>query len=171
MRLYRYVGPKRIADRVEPIPAGTPIRCADDLYRWIRDSEQELDADDCVIATFVIDANGVLLVADRRSEHVACAGRQLVLSAGELTIRSSDSTVVVIGASNQSTGYCPEPESWPAVATALRLAGLEAPAGFTLECVFRLCPKCGNKNLVKDSVFDCGVCGSSLPVAYNCQDQ
>ena len=35
--------------------------------------------------TFVIGVDGVLRVADRRSEHVACAGGGDVLSAGELT--------------------------------------------------------------------------------------
>ena len=31
MRLYHYVGPKRIADRAGPEPTGTPILCAADV--------------------------------------------------------------------------------------------------------------------------------------------
>src|SRR5262245_39581494 len=118
MRLYRYIGPKRIADRATPTPSGTPIRTSADVMRWVRDSGQRLSHDGCVIATFVVDATGALLVADRHSEHVACAGRQSVRSAGEITFRVVG-TVEVAAVSNQSTGYCPEPESWPAVATAL----------------------------------------------------
>jgi hypothetical protein len=169
MRLYRYIGPKQIADRVAAALKGTPIRCAADLIQWIEVTGQELDQDDCVIATFVIAAAGELLVADRRSEHVACAGRQPVLSAGELTIHVANSEATIVGVSNQSTGYCPEPESWPAVESALKAAGIEAPNTFTFCCTFRLCPKCINKNLVKEGVFECGVCGSDLPLKYNCQ--
>src|SRR5262245_13695081 len=132
MRLYQYIGPKQIADRASPTPAGTPIRSAADLARWVRESGQRPNSDRCVIATFVVDAAGVLLVADRHSEHVACAGQRPVRSAGEITFRVIGQTVEVTAASNQSTGYCPEPESWPAVAAALSAAGLEPPAGFDL---------------------------------------
>lgn len=122
-----------------------------------------------LIATFVIDQAGTLLVADRHSEHVACAGRQPVLSAGEITFRITRQSVEVAEVSNQSTGYCPEPESWPAVESALVAAGLSRPSGFSLKCHFRLCVACGQKNLVKDSVFECQVCGAELPTTYNCQ--
>jgi hypothetical protein len=37
--------------------------------------------------TFVIDLNGELRIAPRRSEHVACAEGHAVLSAGEMTFR------------------------------------------------------------------------------------
>src|SRR5262245_38567290 len=144
MRLYRYIGPKRIADRATPTPAGTPIRSAADVARWVRESGQQPGPDGCVIATFVVDAAGVLLVADRRCEHVACAGRQPVQSAGEITFRGGGRTVEVAAVSNQSTGYCPEPESWPAVVAALSAAGLEPPEGFALACQFRRCLGCGS---------------------------
>lgn len=167
MQLYRYVGPKRIADRVRSEPAGVPIRSPADVLAWVRDTAQGLSGG-CVIATFVVDAAGILLVADRRSEHVACAGRQPVRSAGEITF-AVGRAVEVAGVSNQSTGYCPEPESWPAVAAALTAAGLESPAGFSLACEFRRCVGCGSLTLVKYGVFECGVCGAELPVEYNCQ--
>ena len=48
--------------------------------------------------------------------HVACAAGGPVLSAGEITF-DDDMTVAEI--TNQSTGFCPEPESWPAVSDAL----------------------------------------------------
>lgn len=170
MRMYRYIGPKEIAVRVQPDRRGTPIHSASDVVRWVTDSQQELDADGCVIATFVVDESGTMRVADRRSEHVACAGGQRVLSAGEMTFDLSGRVARVSGVSNQSTGYCPEPESWPAVAAVLAAAGLDAPPGFTLACVFRRCVGCGMRNLVKDGLFECGVCDRKLPPEYNCQD-
>jgi hypothetical protein len=168
MQLYRYVGPKRIADRIRPEPAGVPIRSPADVLDWVRHTAQVLSGG-CVTATFVVDESGTLLIADRRSEHVACAGGRPVRSAGEITFRVAH-TVEVVGVSNQSTGYCPEPKSWPAVATALIQAGLVAPDGFTLACEFRRCRGCGNLTLVKDEVFECGVCGAELPTEYNAQE-
>lgn len=169
MKVYHYVGPRRIAERVATSSSGTPICSSRDVLAWIRTSSQELDADGCVIATFVVDDVGVLKIADRRSEHVICAGGAPVRSAGEMTFAIHGGEVSVAAVSNQSTGYCPEPESWPAVAEALSNAGLSAPAGFNFMCVFRLCSACGNRNLIKDDVFECGVCGQALPAWYNCQ--
>lgn len=166
MRSYRYVGPQAIADRSPQQPAGKPIRSPDDVREWVGETGQEL-VGDCVIATFVVDLSGVLRVADRRSEHVACAGGQEVLAAGEMTFVIGK-TVGVDEVSNQSTGYCPEPESWPAVAQALQSAGLAAPAGYSHGCIFRRCG-CGNVTLVKSGVFECGICGSELPAKYNVQ--
>jgi hypothetical protein len=171
MRAYRYVGPKRIADRIVPDQRGAPIRSPDDVIRWVADSGQTSDADGYVIATFVLDQAGNLLVADRHSEHVACAVGEPVLSAGEMTFDLTAPPVRVVEVSNQSTGYCPEPESWPAVAAALTAAGLEAPPWFARVCVFRRCVGCGMRNLVKDGVFECAVCGRDLPAEYNCQDE
>jgi hypothetical protein len=72
-----------------------------------------------------------------------------------------------VSVSNQSTGYCPEPESWPAVALALRAAGLNAPDGYSPALIFRRCLACSSKNIVKDGVFVCGVCESDLPEQWN----
>jgi hypothetical protein len=167
MSVYRYVGPKDIADRVRSEHRGTPIRSADDVLAWIRATEQQL-SDSCVVATFVVDTDGVLRIADRRSEHVACAGGQPVLSAGEMTF-SVAGQVEVVEASNQSTGYCPEPESWSDVGQALARAGLRGPSRFTLECVFRRCGQCGSITLIKNELFRCGICNAALPQEYNIQ--
>jgi hypothetical protein len=167
MQLYRYVGPREIADRIRPEFAGAAVCAADDIRTWIANSDQELN-DGCVTATFVIDADGVLRIADRRSEHVACAGGQPVRSAGEITFHAGRQ-IEVVSVTNQSTGYCPEPESWPEVAAALGRAGLEAPAAFALTCEFRRCVGCGSIALIKEGVFECAVCGAALPLEYNCQ--
>lgn len=170
MKVYRYVGPRRIAERVAVSSEGTVVRSSRDVLAWIAASSQELDPDGCVIATFVVDDAGLLKIADRRSEHVVCAGGACVRSAGEMTFAIRDGEVSVAAVSNQSTGYCPEPESWPAVAGALSNAGFSAPVDFSFACVFRLCVQCGSKNLIKDGIFECGVCGQALPARYNCQD-
>ncbi|MDY3554615.1 hypothetical protein R5W24_003741 [Gemmata sp. JC717] len=120
--------------------------------------------------TFVVSAEGTLLVADRRSEHVACAGNRPVRAAGEMCFALERGRVLVTRVSNQSTGYCPEPKSWGAVADALRAAGLEPTDGFDPRCEFRRCLGCGWLNLVKDSVFECAGCQAELPNRYNAQE-
>ena len=121
-----------------------------------------------MIATFIVDASGFLFVADRHSEHVACAGGLSVRSAGEITF-SVGPTVEVLEVSNQSTGYCPEPESWPAVADALSRAKFVAPDRFARAYAFRRCDGCDQLTLIKDSIFECGVCGAELSIEYNVQ--
>jgi hypothetical protein len=157
MRRYSYVGPDEIRRRVAGAAAGHEVRVAADLERLVRDEPM----------TFVVDEHGVLRVADRRSEHVACAGGGDVLSAGELVAVRDGGGVSVTDVSNQSTGYCPEPESWPAVARALDEAGIAHPGRFTYEVTFRRCPRCAERNLVKDDVFECAVCGGTLPRTWN----
>jgi hypothetical protein len=164
MRPYRYVGPKEIRHRKRG-PAGTVIRSAADLEEWARARDRL--PDDTVPATFVIDTDGRMRVADRRSEHVDCADGGDVQSAGELFFLIDGGAVEVAGVTNQSTGYCPEPESWPAVAAALDGADIPHPGGFTKEFVFRRCEACGQRNVVKESVFECGACGRPLSAAWN----
>lgn len=153
MRRYTYVGPDEIRRSVAGSKPGTPIHAAADLAPFATGEP----------ATFIIGVDGILRVADRRSEHVACAGGGDVLSAGELTARGPR----IIDISNQSTGYCPEPESWPAVAAALDHAGIKHPGHFTFEAIFRRCPKCGERNLVKDAWFQCALCDGALPTTWN----
>ena len=80
---------------------------------------------------------------------------------------SVDDDVEVAEITNQSTGYCPEPESWPAVAAALDDAGIDHAGGFTVSIQFRRCVGCGQRNLVKDEVYSCQSCGAELPRAWN----
>jgi hypothetical protein len=166
-RNYCYMGPAAVQARVAGRPAGTRIASAADLLAWLHGGGAHPAPEDLLAATFVIDAAGNLLLADRRSEHVACAGGGPVLSAGELFFRVRAGSVAVVEASNQSTGYCPEPESWPAVAAALDRLDVAHPGRFTTEAVFRRCERCGERNVVKDGWFVCGVCGAELPAAWN----
>lgn len=164
--LYHYVGSRGIADRAGPTVRGEPITSPEELIRWLISVGESGRAGETT-ATFVISAERVLLVADRHSEHVACAGGRPVRAAGELCFTLEGDLVSVTRVSNQSTGYCPEPESWVEVVAALRAAGLESPEGFDPRCEFRRCTKCDSLNLVKGGVFECGVCAADLPREYN----
>ncbi len=164
-RQYQYVGPTEIRDTAfASSPAGAPIRCVADLLAWLASRSSDLEPDGSLIATFTVDVDYTLLVAPRRSEHVACAGGGPVLSAGEITF-FSDGDVSEI--SNQSTGFCPEPESWPTVAAALDAIPVGRPDDFTTRVVFRLCPDCNERNVVKDGWFVCDLCGADLPAGWN----
>ncbi len=123
--------------------------------------------DEPVVFTFIVDADGSLWIADRHSEHVACARGGDVLSAGEMMFEVDGESVSVTDVTNQSTGYCPEPESWPAVAAALDKAGIAHPNGFTRAFLFRLCEGCGQTNIVKEGDFTCAVCGIELKQEWN----
>jgi hypothetical protein len=150
MRRYAYVGPAEIQRAVSDVPAGTVVRSAADLM--IGEP-----------VTYVVGVDGMLRIAHRRSEHVACAGGGEVLAAGELTATRAG----VVDVSNQSTGYCPEPASWPAVARALDAAGIAHPGRFTVAVIFRRCDACGERNLVKDDWFECAICGAPLASEWN----
>jgi hypothetical protein len=164
-RTYSYVGPPAIAARERSAAGGRVIKQIGDVDAWLRDTKQEI-RDGLVIATFVVDEEGGLRIADRRSEHVACAAGRPVRSAGEMTF-AVRRQIEIVEVSNQSTGYCPEPESWPAVAAGLSAAGLTPPAGFEPAFHFRRCPACENITLVKNDVFECGICREPLPAGYN----
>jgi hypothetical protein len=120
--------------------------------------------------TFIVDLHAKLWLAPRRSEHVACAGGRDVLAAGEIGFVVGEHGWIVSEVSNQSTGYCPDPDSWPAVALALDHVGLPYPSGFTHKVIFRRCPTCATRNIVRDGNFVCAVCDSILPDQWNFND-
>jgi hypothetical protein len=118
-------------------------------------------------ATFIIDLEEQLWLADRHSEHVVCAAGKPVLAAGELVFGLSGGRVWVVEATNQSTGYCPQPECWGVVASTLDRLGIEHPTAFTAVFIFRRCTTCRTINIVKDGVFECAVCQADLSTAWN----
>lgn len=151
---YRYVGPQEIRDQ----PAGTT---ATDIH-----SAADLDMRPGTTVTFVVTLAGTLRVAPRRSEHVACAAGQDILAAGEMTFDKGP-VWSVTEVTNQSTGYCPDPDCWPAVTEALTRAGIPHPPGFTSRIIFRLCPTCGERNIIRDGDFTCALCDHPLPQQWN----
>lgn len=117
--------------------------------------------------TFVVDQAGLLRLSPRRSEHVACAGGQPVLAAGEISFTTADSGWPVSAVSNQSTGYCPDPDCWSAVAASLDQAQISRSNDFTDKLLLRRCPGCGERNVIKDGWFVCAHCDTDLPAHWN----
>jgi hypothetical protein len=157
-RVYRYVGPAEILAAARPLVPGRAVLVRED----VTGAGEPF--------TFVIDLEGILRLAPRRSEHVACAGGGPVLSAGEITFERGPNGWEVTSVTNQSTGYCPEGSSWPAVARALDRIGVPHPGRFTDEFTFRRCPRCGERNLVRDGDLTCALCDAELPASWNFED-
>ena len=165
IRVCAYVGPADIKAMVAESPAGTALTDLDALARWY--ATQAPDERDEPF-TYVVGLDGVLRVAPRRSEHVACAGGASVLAAGEIAFAcQAAGRWSVASVSNQSTGYCPDVTCWTSVAAALDLLGVDRPDGFTTEIVFRRCPACGEINVVRDGDLVCVFCDADLPAEWN----
>jgi hypothetical protein len=158
------VGPADLRDAVRPGSGGCPIRSAASFERWVAGRSAAELAEPF---TFVVDMDGVLRLAPRQSEHVACAGGGRVLGAGEIAFVREAGWWTAGEVSNHSTGYCPDVTSWTAVADALDRAGVGRPPGFTHEVVFRRCPDCGERAIVRERDFVCVFCGGGLPVGWN----
>ena len=163
---YYFVGSKEIKSRVEKRFEGKRINRKEDIRNWIKESGQNL-RDDEIVATFVIKESEELVISDRHSEHVLCAGGKDVLSAGEITFRVEKGKISVIEITNQSTGYCPKPNSWGIVEIAIARIGIEHPEYFTKAYDFRYCENCETKNLIKEEIYECAVCGSELELEWN----
>ncbi|MFF7777247.1 hypothetical protein ACFZCG_22815 [Streptomyces tanashiensis] len=87
-RSYHYVGPVELKATVRPDGGGCPISSAAEFVGWIAERSASELAEPF---TFVVGTDGVLRLAPRRSEHVACAGGAVVLSAGEISfVREAD---------------------------------------------------------------------------------
>lgn len=167
MKLYNYVGSNEIKLSVANYSSGVIIRSILDLEKWLGDILDKKDNSNFVVATFVIDVDQNLRLADRYSEHIACAGGQPVLSAGEIFINWEQNIYQVSDITNQSTGYCPEVESWKYVEAALDKIPINHPSNFTAEFTFRCCCSCSQINIVKNDVFVCSVCDSYLSDIWN----
>ncbi len=165
--MYKYVGADEIRQNTAHLPPGRKILSINDIDNWIRETKQQKDAWGLIAATFVIDYEGYLRIADRHSEHIACAGGKSVRSAGEVFFQKSKNGLEVAEITNQSTGFCPEPESWQHVVKALDLINISHPSSFTIEFIFRRCCTCNQVNIVKDNSFICSVCAAKLPQTWN----
>ena len=160
---YSYVGPDEIREAAASQPAGTPISSRDEAAAWLRAHPDALAEG----ATYVVDLDGRLLLAPRRSEHVACASGGEVLAAGEIRFRRTADAIDVVAVSNLSSGYCPDTSCWPAVERAIRLAGLPPPGSLSSEIIWRRCTSCQEKSLVKENWFVCVFCDAELPAGRN----
>lgn len=160
--LYHYVGPPELRDAAST--ARQRIENAGDVTAWAR---QNGGANGEWIVTFIVNARGELWIADRRSEHVACAAGGPVMGAGEMTFAIVGERVEVVAISNQSTGFCPPPSTWLHVGAALDAASLPHPDNWTARFEFRRCDNCGAINLLKDDWFVCAMCDAELAREWN----
>ncbi|KAA6200117.1 hypothetical protein F2B00_22000 [Streptomyces parvus] len=163
-RIYRYVGPADLKAAIRPGRGSRRIVSPADFAHW---AAGQAAVELLEPFTFVVGMDGVLRLAPRRSEHVACANGEPVLSAGEISFIREAGRWVVDEVSNQSTGYCPDVVSWPAVARALDAIELGHPSCFTHQVVFRRCPGCRECAIVREGDFICVFCGSDLPEEWN----
>ncbi|WP_329611571.1 hypothetical protein [Kitasatospora herbaricolor] len=163
-RAYRCVGPHHVIAVVQTANHGVAIRTAADFSEWAAAQRAEELKEPF---TFVIGMDGALRLAPRRSEHLACASGGRVLGAGEVGFVSEAGRWMVTEVSNQSTGYCPDVTSWPAVAQALDQADLGHPGYFTHPVLFRRCPGCQQHNIVREGHFVCVFCDADLPRRWN----
>jgi hypothetical protein len=170
-KYYTYVGLEEIKLSVANFPSGTVINSIADLENWIYQTyDKKTISSNSIAATFVIDVNGNLLLADRHSEHVACAGGKAVLSAGEIFLIFEGNSLEIFDVTNQSTGYCPEIKSWTHVESALDKIQISHPSSFTIEFNFRRCLSCSQINIIKNDSWICSVCNSILPDKWNFQE-
>lgn len=161
---YSYVGPADIKESTVGHSAGVTICTTKDLSAWAR-QQDEWDCETLTV-TFVVLPDRTLRVAPRRSEHVACALGGSVAAAGELTLCLKPK-LMVVGATNQSTGYCPEPGCWDAARSTLMALEIPCPSELTSCYTFRMCPGCWERNLIKEDWFVCDLCGHDLPHEWN----
>jgi hypothetical protein len=159
-REYGYVGSPTARERAREAPPGAIISDRASLARWLRANADALLEG----ATYVVDRRGSLRLAPRRSEHVACAGEPWVLAAGEVEFGDGGASLARL--SNQSSGFCPEPETLGLVQEVFATLGLQSPGRFDPECHWRRC-ECGQVVLRKEGDDACPCCGTTLPTAWN----
>jgi len=163
---YFYVGPAEIKTRIHKKYEGNKIKQIKDLQKWIKASNQKITNGE-LIATFIINEQKELVVSDRHSEHVVCAGGKNVLSAGEITFSFEKKEIYISEITNQSTGYCPKPTSWEIVEIVLNKLNVAYPKYFTSAFEFRRCLNCQTKNLIKEEIYECAVCNADLDIEWN----
>lgn len=166
-RPHPYAGPPELAAAAAERPAiHQLVRSAPELARWLAARPADERDEPC---TYVVDTTGLLRVASRHHEHVACASGGPVLAAGEIRFAGDGGAAAprVTEASNLSTGYCPAPAAWPALARALDAAGIRHPGGWTDAFEFRRCPRCAQTAVLPladpDPTPHCAVCDTPLP--------
>jgi len=167
MNIYWYVGPKDLLDLIHTDVNRVAVINEESVRSWIHQTDQKLDYDNSVTATYIIDTNKVMWICDRHMEHVVCAIGGPVLSAGEATFKISTKSVEISYITNQSTGFCPKPSSWKVVNVALKNTGINYPQQFSTNFIFRLCLNCKTINIVKEKDYVCAVCNHDLEKQWN----
>lgn len=163
---YQYVGSQEITDGLDLTIGGSVMVDLADVRKWILDRSEEW-VNSTITATFVISEEEEFIINGRHSEHVMCAMGKPVLSAGEVSFQMEGKDLFISDITNQSTGYCPKPDSWTIVQVVLDRIGIIHPDYFTRAYHFRYCEMCQSINLIKDEVYDCILCGAPLDKEWN----
>ena len=90
---------------------------------------------------------------------------------GEIFFSDNSCNLEVVEITNQSTGYCPKPDSWKFLAKELDRIPVFDPGKFTTHFLFRRCLVCNQVNIIKNNLFSCAVCNASLSKTWNCDNQ
>ncbi len=167
MRQYTFQGSDEQLEHHTKVKTGTAIHLQSDLVTWLKSQSWDESINGALWVTYVIDLEGILRLAHRRSEHIACAEGKSVLAAGEMSFELSGDAVEVVDVTNLSTGYCPDIACIERVRKTLNALELDSPDEFTEEYIFRKCPSCFQRNVVKDGWYYCNNCGHELPAEYN----
>ena len=166
-KIYKYLGKPENKIKSQIASNREIVRKPEDVLIWLKKNKYKISESKTITATFIINKDEEMWIADRNSEHILCAKGRDVLSAGEITFCLIRNKVIVSDITNQSTGYCPEPDSWSYVSKTLDDIGLEHPDFFTEVFQFRFCYHCSSINIVKDNWFFCAVCNASLSAQWN----
>lgn len=164
-RLFPYRGPSRLVPASGARPAGVVVETALQFADLADDPSQERLGDGSVAFTYVVDQSNSLRVANRRSEHVVCAGGEPVLAAGELFVTPGRKGSWVVRASNFSNGYMPSEDSFMALKLALERARLPAPKGFDPAIAYRYCGRCMEAVIAETGA--CRVCQAALALKWD----
>ncbi|WP_189003031.1 hypothetical protein [Deinococcus roseus] len=84
-----------------------------------------------------------------------------------MTLQWFKNQVQVLGLSNLSTRFCPEPACLQVGLTLLENLKLDLTGCTVYAFDFRLCPECQTINVVKNQEFYCSVCDAALPLHWN----
>lgn len=167
LRSYKFVGRLGLIPKANEMPPRFLVDEPEAVRQWQATTRPDKEWDGSYAATFIVDLEGRLWIADRRSEHVACARTAPVLAAGEMYFEFDKTDVRAARVTNQSTGYCPEPSSWEAVAVALDKAGISHLSFYDEPFEFRYCLACQNICIIKGADFCCPLCSQNLPEEWN----
>ncbi len=95
-----FIGRESFIPKADEMPDRFELTSSDDVRDWIDKTRLEPEWDDTLPATFIVDLAGALWIADRRSEHVACARMTPVLAAGVIFFEQRKGKVHVARVTN-----------------------------------------------------------------------
>ena len=147
-KLYRYVGPAKIMSRAYPSARRHTDRVRRRFAQLGPTNGQRPGRDGYLVGTFVIDRQGELLLADAATRNTLSVpevdpySRQARFSSASMaTALKSPKSPISRPASVRSRSHG---QQWP---PHLDRAHIAHPGMFTTQIVFRLCQRCGERNV------------------------